>query len=549
MKRHWISFFACAWALCWAVSPACGQKKTCQTSDTGVANVLKYVEGNVKAAPGDTHVLDQLLGYAYWEGENAKVANAASGAGASAKKGSATAAPAATPAASPAAAAAAATQARTDEQTTASSGAAGSTSTTSKGSVPWLLGMAEEYGGLTQSVSGSTATVNGNVANIGKALSKKQYQKAFDAGADNAFVASVSKASFSMSFNTGSSSSSTQSSISPSSFCSATAHIDMYNHRDPRYKGYIADWQDLVNTSGATLAGAAGEYGDLMQKKSTTGLDTAESEALTKWHQSASKTISGLVTYLSTTKDAQADQDKKVTSDIQSIWSGFNSSVCSLNAKYPDLKDADAKVQSTLKDYTTKKDDIVAKINKSPVLSFEYTFTNQSSVALPKSTTQTYAIGTTAPDLSNFNLIFQAPLARRGSDQITVNAGATLYTAPSAQLHLNPVRDFKVTAEADFALPSFDKLAKSTLSICGLVQDLLQEPLGQKVTVNGVSVTNTGNIVLGQVKWTFPAGSSGIAFPISFTASNRTDLIKETMTKATIGVSYNLDSLFAQTAK
>jgi hypothetical protein len=213
------------------------------------------------------------------------------------------------------------------------------------------------------------------------------------------------------------------------------------------------------------------------------------------------------------------------------------------------LKTADAKVQSTLKDYTTKKNDIVARINRSPVLSFEYTFTSQSSVALPKSTTQTYAIGTTAPDLSNFNLIFQAPLARNGSDQITVNVSTTLFTAPSAQLHLDPVRDFKVSAEADFSLPSLASLAKSTLSISALVQDLLQEPLGQQVTVNGVSVTNTGTIVLGQAKWTFPAGSSGITFPISFTASNRTDLIKETTVKGTFGISYNLDNLLAQTAK
>jgi hypothetical protein len=200
-------------------------------------------------------------------------------------------------------------------------------------------------------------------------------------------------------------------------------------------------------------------------------------------------------------------------------------------------------------DYTTKKNGIISEINKSPVFSFEYTFTNQSSVALPKSTTQTYAIGTAAPDLSNFNLIFQAPLSPKGSNQIIVNASTTLFTAPSAQLHLSPVRDFKVSAEADFSLPSFVQLAKSTLSISGLVQDLLQEPLGQQVTVNGVSVTNTGTIVLGQVKWTFPAGTSGITFPVSFTASNRTDLIKETTAKGTVGISYNLDNLLAQTAK
>jgi hypothetical protein len=538
-----------------------------------VANILIAVERQVKVNIGDpdalAHALDGFASYTYWEEQNAEAANAASAAGANASKGSAapaSAAPAsaagantntgsataaAPPAAPPTAAAAkaSAAQGRTDQQTTASSGAAGSTSTTSKGSVPWLLGLAEEYGGLTQSVSGSTTSVNGNVANIIKAINKKDYEQSFNAWPENPISEAMENASFSMAFNTGSSSSSTQSSINASSFSSATAHIDMYNKRDPRNGKWTSAWEEVVKDQGASLADAAGKYGNMLNARSISNLSTADSDAIIGWRQNASTKLGALVTYLSSTKDSQTDQDTRTTTDLTAIWSDFNSKVCSLNTKYPDLKAADAKAQAALMDYTTKKNGIISEINKSPVFSFEYTFTNQSSVALPKSTTQTYAIGTAAPDLSNFNLIFQAPLSPKGSNQIIVNASTTLFTAPSAQLHLSPVRDFKVSAEADFSLPSFVQLAKSTLSISGLVQDLLQEPLGQQVTVNGVSVTNTGTIVLGQVKWTFPAGTSGITFPVSFTASNRTDLIKETTAKGTVGISYNLDNLLAQTAK
>jgi hypothetical protein len=301
------------------------------------------------------------------------------------------------------------------------------------------------------------------------------------------------------------------------------------------------------------LAGSGTAYGSAVGAKSALKPGDpgyiSEYAAIGQWSQEAKQKLGALITYLSSTKDSQTDQDTRTKADLTSIWSDFNSKVCSLDAKSPDLSAADAQLQASLKSYMNSKSDVTSQINKSPVFSFEYTFTNQSSVALPKSTTQTYAIGTTAPDLSNFNLIFQTPLGRNGSNQLTVNAGTTLFTAPSAQLHLNLVRDFKASAEADFSLPAFVQLAKSTLSISALVQDLLQEPLGQQVTVNGVSVTNTGTIVLGQAKWTFPAGSSGITFPVSFTASNRTDLIKETTVKGTIGISYNLDSLLAQTAK
>lgn len=116
----------------------------------------------------------------------------------------------------------------------------------------------------------------------------------------------------------------------------------------------------------------------------------------------------------------------------------------------------------------------------------------------------------------------------------------------SSQLHLTPVRDYKFATEVDIPVPAIASLAKSTVSLSGLFQGLLQEPLGQQITVNGVAVKNTGNIVLGQAKWSFPVGTSGVTFPISITVSNRTELIKETNVKGTFGISYNLDSLFSK---
>jgi hypothetical protein len=48
-----------------------------------------------------------------------------------------------------------------------------------------------------------------------------------------------------------------------------------------------------------------------------------------------------------------------------------------------------------------------------------------------------------------------------------------------------------------------------------------------------------------QTKLEFPAANNGVRIPLSLTVSNRTELIKESEVRGQIGVSFNLDSLFA----
>jgi hypothetical protein len=433
---------------------------------------------------------------------------------------------------------------RTDQQTTAPAGASGSTSAASKGSVPWLLGLAEEYGGLTESTSGSVSTFKGNIANIIKAADKKNYVASYEAWPNRPLLAAVEKASFSIGFNTGTSGSSTSTSTNPSGFNGATAHIDIYNHRDPRDKRWRRDWSNFLTNDTSNLPDA--------YQKVYVALTSAHQAAYDSWRQSELDLLHSLAANpkpgdKQDGKDSKSDdKDSEITKTLSEAADAYNKDICSLASSDPAVKNAVSAYSDTYAHYAKNEKAVVDEINNSPVFSFEYTFTNQASVQLPKSTTQTYAIGTTAPNLSNFNFIYQRSLSKTKTDfQLTANASATLYTNASSQLKLTPVRDFKLTAELDIPVPALAGFAKSTVSLSGLYQDLLQEPLGQQVTVNTVAVTNTGNIVLGQAKWTFAAGTSGISFPVSFTGSNRTTLIKETDVKGTIGISYNLDNLFA----
>lgn len=167
---------------------------------------------------------------------------------------------------------------------------------------------------------------------------------------------------------------------------------------------------------------------------------------------------------------------------------------------------------------------------------------NQSSVQLPKSSTQTYALPSTPPNLSNVNLIFTGYLA--SNSQFTLNASTTLFnSAPSTS---GSVRDVKGSAQADIALPNILVLGSSTVSLSGLFLSLLQQPLGQQVTINTVPVSTRGNIWLFQAKLSVPVSSAGVHIPISVTTSNRTELIKESDVEGTIGISFDLTSLFSK---
>jgi hypothetical protein len=66
----------------------------------------------------------------------------------------------------------------------------------------------------------------------------------------------------------------------------------------------------------------------------------------------------------------------------------------------------------------------------------------------------------------------------------------------------------------------------------------------------GLVIPNTaGNVAVGQLKLTIPAGKgTGAKIPLSLTVSNRSDLIpsNSTIVRANVGITYDLDALFAR---
>jgi len=60
-------------------------------------------------------------------------------------------------------------------------------------------------------------------------------------------------------------------------------------------------------------------------------------------------------------------------------------------------------------------------------------------------------------------------------------------------------------------------------------------------------IPNTkGTIAVGQFKLTVPVKGAGVKVPLSVTFANRTDLIKERVVRANVGLTYDLDTIFAR---
>jgi hypothetical protein len=107
------------------------------------------------------------------------------------------------------------------------------------------------------------------------------------------------------------------------------------------------------------------------------------------------------------------------------------------------------------------------------------------------------------------------------------------------------VQSYRAAVQADIPLPEIKNVGMPIFTFSGLFLSLLNQPLGQNVVVNDVPISLTGNIWLFQSKLSLKVKNSGVKIPVALTYTNRTELNKESDVRGSIGVTYNLDSLFA----
>jgi hypothetical protein len=162
----------------------------------------------------------------------------------------------------------------------------------------------------------------------------------------------------------------------------------------------------------------------------------------------------------------------------------------------------------------------------------------------------TTAIGTIVPAggrpprLHSGRATFARGWADRGLD-LTAHLGGSWFDDIRPGMS-GRFRDARVGGEAKVKLRDLALYGTPTLSFAGLYTYLHQQPLGLGlVAFNAAEIKAKGHLGLFQVKLEFPAANNTIRIPLSFTYSNRTELIKESQVRGQIGFTLNMDGLFA----
>jgi len=443
-------------------------------------------------------------------------------------------------------------QSRIDQQAGPGSSQNGSTNAVTKGSVPWLIGLAEEYGGMTQRTSGNTTTFKLNPINLIAVLnSQENYLDSYTAGNSTFMVKYLRLLTFGFSFNTGTQSSGVTSSstaglTNTNAFTGFTAHYDIYNKRDPRDPKWKGLW-------GPIFAG----YG----KPAVDDINKVQ-QAL-----SGEKSKAAYEDWLVKTKQAVEAVKKSNPDQIETVLEAQAQKLKTIIAADPAAQAAVDQAAQALQTYSGARNNLIGNIMKSTIISAEYNLIKQSNQPLANAGSKTTVTTAGAiPVLSNFNLIIETPFFRVksgdcGTDlkpddpaakcninysQFTANLSTTIFDSIPTGSVSGRIRDYQLSGQLDIPtgiIPT--NVGEVTGTVSGLFLSLLQQPLGQPVQVNGVDVNTKGNIGLFQAKLSLKLSKSGVEIPISFTYATRTQLIKESDVRGNIGVTFNLDNLFA----
>jgi len=188
-------------------------------------------------------------------------------------------------------------------------------------------------------------------------------------------------------------------------------------------------------------------------------------------------------------------------------------------------------------------DDLIEELAKKNVVAFEYT--NNRPVGQPA--------------MSNYRVILDLPF-KNGKTKLVANGAFTFYdTVPADQTVVKRYRDAQAAAQIDHALGKVAIIGPAVVSGAAYFQ-FQQAPALLKVDptkpITGVTFVDLpadakdifakkGNIILLQGKLSLVPEGSSVKVPVSVTWSNRTELIDEPVWRGQVGVSYDLDSLFA----
>jgi hypothetical protein len=442
------------------------------------------------------------------------------------------------------------------QQNGTSTGSGNTTNLVSKGATAQVLSLASEYGGMTEATSGQTVTLSGSLGGVPTALTKNGILSNC-AGINlpesvcisNKTVNNLNRISYSVGFNTSSTSqavagmttsSTTGSTAVPATFTASTNTVSSATAKFVILRGAAATITDTVT--------AVNKLGPT----SLSGVPAAEQATALGYARCAMNddTLPAVVAWRTATvaKMLAAGPDGAVQAWLQqaeALMSATRTAPASTTCPPADLLKELGDYALFVNGYKTGVNGYVESLRKAPLLTFEYDLNRPAS----------------QPTNSTFRLVGQTVL---GGWTLTFNGAGSIYnsTPSSAIPGSSLMRDFQIAGEASYDFSKMKKstiLGHSTASAAYYLQDqtspaILNVTPGQPasgVTITGLPSTATqvyaqkGNIDIVQGKFTYSPGTSGLTVPVSFTWSNRTELVSNNpLWRGQVGISYNFDSLF-----
>jgi hypothetical protein len=385
-------------------------------------------------------------------------------------------------------------ESRVDEQLGSTSSTAGSTNLVSKGGIPAVFALAVENGALTQSVSGTTFTFRGTPAGIVDALRNKGFGELLPDDRSPW----TRRVSFSASFDAsrGNPEGTAQFTGDRQQLSQWTARYEAINRRDLGDPRYQMLFEKTLGGNAADLAAAE------------LGARTVFSSdpVLREWASRVDEAIIAAGTDVGALRIALRRGFDQFPRDR--IGAATRTSLNTAGTVFTKLVDTRAA--------------ILDRIAQGLIVTLEYV--NDRPV--------------TGPNLSTIKLI----AAQGGPMELTANASIALYHDDPAA-GVGQVKHFEASGQIDLPLSRGSSFGTYVVSIAARVAREQHDP----ATPPELLATAGGaTIATGQIKLTIPLPNNGIRIPLSISFANRTELIREKIVRANVGVSYDLDAIFAR---
>ena len=386
-----------------------------------------------------------------------------------------------------------------------------STTVAMKGLVPQILGAAVEAGAVTRDVKGSVLTFRTTPAGLIKAAQGRGLADIFQDYQKSPGWKYASRLSVAASFDTSKGADAGSLTTERDQLSNWSVRVEIVNHRDPAAPENAAQWRDLL-TRGKSYNAAV--------ESMNRALD--DWPDYVTWQEALTTNTAAIERKIEALPDGQQRQ-QIVRTDFKALLERELPKLTALPKPPADVFAALDQYVKALTKEVSAIDEIYAFIGKGTLVTFDWTTTRDAKL----------------PDLYAATAIWEMALGASRKTDFTFNAAWNFYrTVPAAATH--QLKSFDVTAQIEHPLGKVLSLPAMTVSVAGKYSRLPNDTTAS-THAGAAGVVPLGNLGLIQGKVTVPINGS-MKVPLSITASNRTELIKEKTVRAVVGFTVDFDT-------